>query len=184
MSIRCAGTDSGGGPCPWEAVTGETLCGFHLEVERAARFRQETAGIRRERDREQEEWSRKRREAAEMRRRVVEQTQAYRDWYAANLPRLEREERERKETARQDRIDAWHARRRAENEERRERAAEARKAAQEAAQDPSTRQDCRDCGRSLPLDAFHRDRFGPLGRKTQCRTCKAARDRARREGDR
>lgn len=180
MSTRCAGTDPGGGPCPWEAVAGETLCGFHLEVERTARFRRETAGIQRERDREREEWSRKRREAADLRRRVAEQTRELNEWFAANLPRLEAEDRERKERWRQERIDAWRARRRAENEERRARAAEARKAAQEAVQDPSTRQDCRDCGRSLPLDAFHRDRLAPLGRKTRCRDCQRAYDRERR----
>lgn len=180
MSIRCAGTDPGGGPCPWEAVIGEALCGFHLEAQRSARWREETAEARQQADQEREEWIRRRQEAAELRRKVAEQTREFEEWYAANLPRLEAEDRERKAKLKQERIDAWHARRRAENEERRARAAEAREAAQEAAQDPSTRQDCRDCGRSLPLDAFHRDRLAPLGRKTRCRDCQRAYDRERR----
>lgn len=180
MSRRCAGTDPGGGPCPWEAVAGASLCGYHLEVQRSARWQEETAEARQREERERDEWAQRRREAAELRQRVAAQTRELNAWFAANLPRLEAEERVREAQRRQDRIDAWHARRRAENEARRARAAEARKAAQEAAQDPSTRQDCRDCGRSLPLAAFHRDRLAPLGRKTRCRDCQAAYDRERR----
>lgn len=180
MSRRCAGTDPGGGPCPWEAVAGETLCGYHLEVQRSARWREETAEARQREERERDEWAQRRREAAEVRQRVAAQTRELEAWYAENLPRLEAEDRVREAQWRQDRIDAWHARRRAESEERRACAAEARKAAQEAAQDPSARQDCRDCGRSLPLAAFHRDRLAPLGRKTRCRDCQAAYDRERR----
>lgn len=94
------------------------------------------------------------------------------------LPPTEYEARNRAWIAqqREARRNAWHARRRAEDAERKERAAAAREAAQEAA----TGQECRVCGRVLPLDAFARDKTGPLGRKTRCRDCQAVHDRERK----
>lgn len=94
------------------------------------------------------------------------------------LPPTEYEARHRMELdmQREARRQVWHARRRAGDAERRERAAAARKQAQDAA----TEQTCRVCARTLPLDAFARDKAGPLGRKTRCRACQAVHDRERK----
>lgn len=160
---RCPTTLPSGDQCPWDALPGGDRCQFHAAP---------TAG------------SEQRTALSEQRRRIEENNRRIRELFAANHDESVRRDAEMKVQRRRARIDAWHARRRAEEQERRSRAAEAREAAQEAAQDPSTRQTCRDCRRSLPLGAFHRDRRATLGRKDQCRDCKAARDRARREAGR
>lgn len=165
MTGQCTETALDGERCPWAAVEGLTVCLHHLD--RAASQAVQGAQDQRIANRQ------RRRELAESTRQLVQHLEA-------SMPELERRSRKREAEARQARKDAWHARRREEEAERRERAAEARKAAQIAAQDPATRQTCRTCGRSLPLDAFHRDRAALLGRKTRCKTCWSAYDRERR----
>lgn len=71
----------------------------------------------------------------------------------------------------------WHARRAAAEEECRTTVAERTRAEREAV----VEQECRVCARTLPLDAFARDKTGPFGRKARCRACQATHDREQRQ---
>lgn len=157
--MRCPGTAPDGAQCPWDALPGAGHCQFHTAPAPAV--------------------VEQRRTRAELARSIAETQRKIEAMLPppAELDRMIREEREQEKQARRD---AWHARRREQEAERQARREEARKAAQIAIQDPETRQVCRVCKRSLPLDGFHRDRAALLGRMTHCRDCQAAYDRERR----
>lgn len=161
MTGQCIRAALDGDRCPLPALDGMRVCLVHNDgpapdVERPLSRMELRA---------------KRRELEETTRQLIERL--------APLVTPEALARQRAEE-KQARKDAWHARRREQEAQRCADAAEARKAAQEAAQDPATRQACRVCGRSLPLEAFPRDRAALLGRMTRCRDCQRAYDRERR----
>lgn len=168
MTMQCTRTALDGERCPWAAVDGLTVCLHHLGqvVDQAAELIDQERAQRAENRRRAAEFKRENRRIAAM--------------LQAGAAEAERKHAAYLAEAKQARKDAWHARRREQEAQRRADAAEARKTAHEAAQDPATRQACRVCGRSLPLEAFPRDRAALLGRMTRCRDCQRAYDRERR----